>query len=54
MTKGDITATPDRGSAASITKVDYVETVVPGADKEHDVWGNLDEGEGPNYRGLGW
>lgn len=29
--------------------VTYVETVPV----EHDVWGNLD-GEGPNYRGLGW
>jgi hypothetical protein len=43
---------PDNRSVASASKenaVAYVEDVPV----ENDVWGTLD-GEGPNYRGLGW
>lgn len=33
---------------------EYTHEVIPVAEADdHDVWGNID-GDGPNYRGLGW
>lgn len=41
------------GYAAENDKDPHTASVQPASDEVQDVWGDLD-GDGPNYRGLGW